>query len=155
MSTWGSGLLENDSAQDFLDEIAALDQRDRYERISQVLNSVADDPAVVMKQVVPEEVIAAAVIVASSLVTDSSYEWATAVTDMRNGGLIAREAQGLARVALRALHSVVGDEHGWWTEGWVLESDRQHAGRQIQELISVLDRQAALASINRVVSCDQ
>ncbi len=155
MGTWGSGLLENDSAQDFLDEIAALDQRGRYERISQLLNSVADHPAVVMKQLVPEEVIAAVVVVASSVLSNDTYEWATAVNDVNNGRLTLQEAHGLAGVALRALRSIVSDEHGWWTESWVTESDRQHAGCQIQEIISVLDRQATLASVNRISLCDQ
>lgn len=149
MGTWGVGLLESDSAQDFLDEIAALDQRRRYERISQVLNSVADNPAVVMKQLVPEEAIAAVVIVASSVLTKDTYEWATAVKDVHNGSLILQEAHGLTGVALRVLRSIVSEEHGWWTESWVSESDRQRAGRQIQEVISVLDRQATLASISR------
>ncbi len=155
MGTWGSGLLENDSAQDFLDEIAALDQRARYERISHLLNSVADHPAVVMKQLVAEEVIAAVVVVASSVRRKETYEWATAVDDVNNGRLTLQEAHRLAGVALRALRSIVSDEHGWWTESWVTESDRQHAGRQIQEIISVLDRQATLASVNRVSLCDQ
>jgi len=142
MGTWGSGLLENDSAQDFLDEIAALDQHSRYERISLVLNSVADTPAVVMKQLVPEEVIAAVVIVAASVLTEDEYEWAAPVSDVYHGGLIRQEAHGLAEVALRALRSIVSDERGWWTQSWVSESDRHRAGRQIQEVESVLNRQS-------------
>jgi hypothetical protein len=144
MGTWGSGLLENDSAQDFLNEIVALDQRGRYERISQALNAVADNPAVIMRQIVPEEVIAAVVIVAASVLTEAEHALAEAVNEVRDGRLTRQEAYSLVSVALLALRSIVGDERGWWTESWVSESDRRHASRQIQELIAILDRQATL-----------
>jgi Domain of unknown function (DUF4259) len=146
MGTWGSGLLENDSAQDFLDEIAALDQRGRYERISQALNTVQDNPAAVMQQIAPEELIAAVVIVAASVLMEAEYELAEAVNEVRNGRLTRQEAYSLVGVALLALRSIVGDEHGWWMESWVSESDRRHASRQIQEVIAVLDRQATLGA---------
>jgi|SRR5215468_3516144 len=144
MGTWGSGLLENDSAQDFLDEIEALDQRGRYERISQVLNTVADNPAAGMRLITPEEVITAVVIVTASVLMEAGYELAEAVNAVRNGRLTRQEAHSLVGVALLALRSIVSDEHGWWMESWVSESDRRHASRQIQEVIAILDRQATL-----------
>jgi len=141
MGTWGSGVLDNDSAQDFLEEFASRDPRGRFNKISQVLNSVADNPAALMRQLVPEEVIAAVAIVAASVPADESYEWAREISDVCNQTLSSQEAYELSGVALHALNSVVGDEHGWWQESWVSESDRMRANGQVQEIISVLDRQ--------------
>lgn len=138
MGTWGSGLLENDSAGDFLDEIAALDQNGRLDRIRKIVTAVADDPAVVMRQFVPEEVIAAVAVVAAAFPGTSEYEWASAINSVLDEGIPAQDARDLAVAALRALRSIVDDENGWWVTSWVSDSDRVDAQRQVQEIKSTL-----------------
>lgn len=72
MSTWGVGPLMSDSAQDFLDQVKGLPVEERVARVEAVLTRVADNPAVIMKEYVPEEVVAAAAIVAATLLEPSA-----------------------------------------------------------------------------------
>jgi hypothetical protein len=138
MGTWGSGLLENDSAEDFLNEMAALDQNGRFDKIRKIVNAVADNPAVVMRQFVPEEVVAAVAVVAAAFPGTSEYEWTSAINSALDEGIPAQNARDLAAAALRALRSIVDDENGWWVTSWVSDSDRADAQRQIQEIKSTL-----------------
>ena len=133
MGTWGTGHVDSDSAEDFIDQLSSLDEGGRTAAIGHVLNTVVHDPDTVMRVFVPEEIIAGAALVAASLAGSEVYEWMD--DGIRRVHLSRDDAETLADAALRALTIVVDNQ---WSTGWVRQEDRVRAELQLQEIRSLL-----------------
>lgn len=132
MGTFGTDLLGSDSAQDFLDGIAALPGPERAGEVSRVLALAADDPSSIMRDIVPEEAIAAAVLVAATL--------PGAEKSLRIDGDVAARASlpapasmELKQLAIRAVDTVTGPD-SWWRKSWTREADLVVAHEAIDQL---------------------
>ncbi|MFG2952003.1 DUF4259 domain-containing protein [Streptomyces adustus] len=137
MGTWGAGLLDSDSAQDFLDQAKGMPVDARSAMVEQVLVRVAEDSSVVNREFVPEEVVAAVAVVAVTAAGSCDFEW------MTNEALleVARDMDSqihLRDAAISALGAVTGSGSSSLLSGWKSEDDRRLMERQIDEIRSVL-----------------
>ena len=137
MGTWGAGLLDSDSAQDFLDQVKGMPVEARAAMVEQVLVRVAEDSSVVIREFVPEELVAVVAVVAATAVGSRDFEW------MNNEALLeaAREMDSqthLHDAAISALGAVAGSGSASLLSGWKSEDDRRLMQRQLDEIRSVL-----------------
>ncbi|MEU6200452.1 DUF4259 domain-containing protein [Streptomyces sp. NPDC047061] len=137
MGTWGAGLLDSDSAQDFLDQANGMPVEARSTMVEEILVRVAEDPSVVNREFVPEEVVAAVAVVAATAARAREFEW------MNNEALV--EVAGemdpqnhLRDAAISALSAVTGSGNSSLLSGWKNEDDRRSMERQLDEIRSVL-----------------
>ena len=137
MGTWGPQPTQNDSAMDFLEELAEMEPGRRPARIQEVLRSVIGDPRVLGRTLVPEEVLAAASVVASSHPSGSSLPW-TADQAVVSALISEEAASATAGDAVRALDITMSEQGSWWRESWVTDDDRRIAEASLDELHRVL-----------------
>ncbi|MDH6134908.1 hypothetical protein P3T37_004317 [Kitasatospora sp. MAA4] len=137
MGTWGAGLLDSDSAQDFLDQAKGMPTEARSALVEQVVVRVAGDASVVNREFVPEEVIAAVAIVAATITETGDYAW------MHNEDLVevTREMDPqihLRDAAVLALAAVAGNRNSPLLSGWKSEDDLRSVEQQVDEIRSAL-----------------
>lgn len=137
MGTWGSGLLDSDSAQDFLDRAKEMPAEERSALIAEVLVRVAADASLVNREFVPEEVVAAAAVVAVTATESHDFDW------MNNVDLLEVASQmdsqiHLRDIAISALGTVAGSGSTSVLSGWRSEDDRRSMAQQLDEIRSAL-----------------
>jgi alpha-glucosidase len=140
MGTWGPGLFESDSAQDFLDELAGVEAGDRASVLARGFRELLADPSLLWRSILPEPLIAAAALVALGLpggqrIRDSQRDVAQkAVTS----AMPDRPAPELAADALGVL-TIVAAPDGSWNTGWRRPEDRDDALSNIEAVRRVLE----------------
>ncbi|MER5515344.1 DUF4259 domain-containing protein [Streptomyces sp. NPDC002763] len=137
MGTWGAGLLDSDSAQDFLDQVNGIPVEARSTKVEQVLVRVAEDPSAVNREFVPEEVVAAVAVVAVTAARSREFEWMNNETLIQVAGEMGPQDH-LRDAAISALSAVAGSDDSPLLSGWKNEDDRRLMERQIDEIRSVL-----------------
>ncbi|MFI6079674.1 DUF4259 domain-containing protein [Streptomyces sp. NPDC051217] len=137
MGTWGCGVLESDSAQDFIDQARSLSVEGRLAFVEDILVKVAADASLVNREFLPEEVVVAAAIVAAASVGSHEYAWIDGDNFLDVIRDIRPQAQ-LHAVALGALRKVAEGDSSILLSGWKSDSDRAAVTRQIGEIKAVL-----------------
>ncbi|MEV4993646.1 DUF4259 domain-containing protein [Streptomyces niveus] len=137
MGTWGAGLLDSDSAQDFLDQVKGMPAEARPALVEQVVVRVAGDASVVNREFVPEEVIVAVAIIAATVAEAGDYAW------MHNGDLVEMTREMDPQIHLRdaavsALAIVAGDRNSPLLSGWKSEDDLRSVEQQVDEIRTAL-----------------
>ncbi|WP_052852615.1 DUF4259 domain-containing protein [Streptomyces avicenniae] len=138
MGTWGSGLLENDTAQDVLEEYAEASPAQRLDSITRILS---DPPLDESADVLVEEVITAAVVVAANLPDGADLPWNSGVPGITEW-LDKPLPVGLPALARDAL-TVTLPEDSWWWRSWTDPGDREQAASSLARLTAVLDPEDA------------
>lgn len=138
MGTWGAGIFENDTAQDFLSELHDRTPEVRISEIREILERAASEPSVIMREYVPEEVVVAVAMVAATMSTDSRSDWARdpALQDAVAG--IDRQ-DSLSPVAISALREVIAYQGGWLISSLKDEDDRRLLRQQLDEIERMLE----------------
>ncbi|MBT2457335.1 DUF4259 domain-containing protein [Streptomyces sp. ISL-86] len=137
MGTWGFGVLESDSAQDFIDQVRALPIEGRLTTVTDLLREVAADASVINREFLPEEVIAAVAIVAAVATESRDYAWMDGENFLDAIRGIQPQGQ-LHDVALVALREVAEGDNSFLLAGWKNDSDRTAMARQVDEIKAVL-----------------
>lgn len=137
MGTWGFGVLESDTAQDFIDQVRALPTEGRLTPVADILGKVAADASVINREFLPEEVIAAVAIVAALGVESHDHAWMDDENFLDAIRGIQPQSQ-LRGVALMALREVTEGDNSFLLAGWKDDSDRVAITRQVDEIKAVL-----------------
>ena len=145
MGTWGSGLFASDSAQDFLDGLLDDAMAARLDRIRSVLETTAGDPAVIMREYVPEEIVVAAAITAATLAREPRPRW-MGDEPLRSITSEMPPQNSLARPAGIALQAAMDYNDSWLVASMKDEGDRQSLSRDLLELKAILDNNASLGN---------
>ncbi|WP_269799855.1 DUF4259 domain-containing protein [Pseudofrankia saprophytica] len=137
MGTWGTGPLMSDSAQDFLDQLKELPSRERISRVEGILARVAEDPAIIMREFVPEEVVAAAAVVGATVINTSAAEW---VEDENLRRVVSGmpPQYSMLEIAGTALDAAMSYGDSWLISSWKSENDRRSAVAQLGEIRAAL-----------------
>lgn len=138
MGTWGSGVFDNDSAQDFLDGLRENTPEGRMAEIREVLERTASEPSVIMDEYMPEEIVVAAAVVAATMQADFHEDWVrdSALQDVVVG--VDRQ-DSLSAAASAALREVISFQGGWLISSLKDESDRRFLRRQLDEIGRILE----------------
>ncbi|MFD7323979.1 DUF4259 domain-containing protein [Streptomyces sp. NPDC059875] len=137
MGTWGCGVLESDSAQDFIDQAGGLPIEGRLASVEDLLRKVAADASVINREFLPEEVIAAVAIIAAAATDSRDYAWMEGANFLDAIRGIRPQGQ-LHDVALAALREVAEGDDAFLLAGWKNDSDRAAIVRQVDEIKAVL-----------------
>ncbi|MFG2986982.1 DUF4259 domain-containing protein [Streptomyces sp. NPDC048258] len=137
MGTWGFGVLESDTAQDFIDQVRALPAEGRLTPVADLLGKVAADASLINREFLPEEVIAAVAIVAALGNESRNYAWMDDENFLDAIRGIQPQSQ-LRGVALMALREVAEGDNSFLLSGWKNDSDRAAITRQVDEIKAVL-----------------
>ncbi|MFD0560114.1 DUF4259 domain-containing protein [Stackebrandtia endophytica] len=137
MGTFGSGLLDSDTAIDFVEALHEVPPKARLKQITVILDSAAaSGTQSVQASPLPEEVVAAvAVLVANMNQGEFSWPAESDVPLPLLTGTISPTVANTARVAL----SNVSRKDGWWWNSWVDDQERALAYANIEALIRALD----------------
>lgn len=137
MGTWGCGVLESDSAQDFIDQVRGLPIEGRLASVADLLRKVTADASVINRDFLPEEVIAAVAIVAAAATDSRDYAWMDDENFLDAIRGIRPQVQ-LHDVALAALREVAEGDNSFLLAGWKNDSDRTAMAQQVDEIKAVL-----------------
>lgn len=137
MGTWSSGILESDSAQDFIDQVRGMPVEERLASVEDLLAKVAADASVINREFLPEEVVAAVAIVAAAATKSRDFVWMNDENFLDAVHGIRRQGQ-LHNVALAALSEVADGDDAFLLAGWKDDGDRAAVVRQVDEIRAVL-----------------
>ncbi|MFK4599698.1 DUF4259 domain-containing protein [Streptomyces pristinaespiralis] len=135
MGTWGSGPLDSDTAEDFLDRLEQMSDSQRIVLVARTLQAAIDangSPS----SVLPEEVMAAAAVVAANIPAGRALAWNVECPGITEW-LAKPIMPPLATAAVQAL-AVTLPADGWFWRSWVEESERVEAQTAIDSLHAVL-----------------
>jgi hypothetical protein len=133
MGTWGVGPFDNDSADELVEMLTAVEPAGRVETLSNLLS----DSIEAEQNADPSEVVAAAVIVGACLPGSdlvSTYPTVATLLD-------SASAEGLSGAAIRALQ-VCLPESGWYWRSWAQEGDRLAARDIVTRVVAALNDHA-------------
>ncbi|WP_127503020.1 DUF4259 domain-containing protein [Actinoplanes solisilvae] len=117
MGTWGPGPFDNDAADELLEEVAELAERERAPYLKQIL---VDGALIGMEDVdvFPDDVIAAATLVAMSVPHGLSRLGDEEDREHAAGSVLADVDRALASAALTALRKMFEPGNHWY-DTWV------------------------------------
>lgn len=134
MGTWGTGLFDSDTAEDYLDELEGRSASGRLAAVTATLRASSDRG--MSSRVLPEEVMAAAAVVAANLPAGAPLEWGEdypGVVDWLPKPIDST----LASSATRALENAFSGNDSFW-RSWVSEQDRAEARAELERVTALL-----------------
>ncbi|SDP57906.1 protein of unknown function [Streptomyces sp. cf386] len=135
MGTWGSGPFDNDTAEDTLEELDEMSQRDREETVGSVFRSAVRGARSPSASVLPEEVIVAAAVVAANTPAGARVDWNEDYPSI-TGWLAKPISPALAASAVEGLQAALPAD-GWYWGGWKEPQDKAEA-EWIDRITSIL-----------------
>lgn len=136
MGTWGSGPLDSDTAEDFLDELEEQPVSQRLTVVEKTFRSAIEAGGSSNSSVLPEEVMAAAAVVAANIPAGRVLVWNEEYPSITEW-LAKPITPTLASAAIQALDVTLPADSWFWTS-WVDASEREEAQAAIDSLRSVL-----------------
>ncbi|WP_283134316.1 DUF4259 domain-containing protein [Rhizohabitans arisaemae] len=136
MGTWGSGPFDNDTAEDFLDELEEMSPSQRQALVEKLFHSAIEGREGSRTSVLPEEVVAAAALVAANIPAGSSIflnEDYPGIAEWLERPVLP----ALASLAIQAVE-VTFSADSWFWGSWVDTESRKEAQSAIRSLRSVL-----------------
>jgi hypothetical protein len=140
MGTWGPGPLDNDTADDLIDELQELPPPGRVARLSDILQAAVTLAAQQRRPALPDQVLAAAAIVGANTPRGAAEEWLEdneAVADW----LAPPVAPQTAALAAQALEAALPPDSWYWSS-WTDPDDRQDAEDTYRSLLDLLRQHA-------------
>jgi uncharacterized protein DUF4259 len=123
MGTWGSGPLDSDTAEDYLDALENRSAAQRLTAIEETFASAIERGGT--SGLLPEEVIAAAAVVAANVRAGRSLEWNEEYPSITEW-LAKPIPPGLPSAALQALEATQPADDWYW-RSWADAADREEA----------------------------
>lgn len=145
MGTWGTGPLDNDTADDLLDELEPMPVEHRLSTLEAIFNKATEVSAEDGGPILPDQVLAAAAVVAANTPAGASLPWLKDQLEDHHdltawlGSAITKET---AEVATQALVASLPQD-SWYWQSWVDEAERNEAMEEFQSLLNVLRQYAS------------
>ncbi|AWK09796.1 DUF4259 domain-containing protein [Streptomyces spongiicola] len=136
MGTWGSGPLDSDTAEDYLDELEEQSVSQRLTVVEKTFRSAIGAGGGSNSSVLPEEVMAAAAVVAANIPAGRALAWNEEYPSITEW-LAKPITPALASSAIQALEVTLPAD-GWFWRSWVDAGEREEAQAAIGSLRSVL-----------------
>ncbi|WP_017539022.1 DUF4259 domain-containing protein [Nocardiopsis halophila] len=136
MGTWGTGPYDNDTADDFLDELEGMASGDRLLKIVDTFRAAIAAEGRRSSAVLPEEVLAAGGVVAANLSPDLRILQSEDHPGI-DSWLDGSASRATAALAVEALQAAFG-ENGRFCESWVDGRSRTEAEADYRSLLAVL-----------------
>ncbi|MFF8290112.1 DUF4259 domain-containing protein [Streptomyces sp. NPDC016309] len=136
MGTWGSGPLDSDTAEDYLDELEEKSVSQRLAVVEKTFRSAIGAGGGSNSSVLPEEVMAAATVVAANIPAGRALAWNEEYPSITEW-LAKPIMPALASSAIQALEVTLPAD-GWFWRSWVDAGEREEAQAAIDSLRSVL-----------------
>ena len=137
MGTWGAGPLDNETADDMIDEMQDMSPETRLASLVDIVQRAGTTSNALHSRVLPEEVVVAACIVVASLDDASDFPWLEQHPEF--GQWLSKPLPPtLPTQASDALHALVLHNDNFWSS-WVADSDRVEARVAIEQLTRALE----------------